>query len=542
MSDARLEFNDEQGRRVIHVDKDLFTIGRRAENDLQLTGKEVSREHAEIFRRDSQFVLRDKESRYGTFVNGERVTTDKALGTLDRLRFGNTDPELLFISQTIGAVERVTDLAVGDLRQMSSLLEGLRAMSSSRVLEEVLAVVLDSALDVSGAERGFIMLADAEGNLEFKLGRGRGRRSLSGTVFKTSRRIPEQVFFSGQPQIVMDMLEGDWAGQHGETIAMGIRNVLCVPLRLVRFSERPDTSPEEERRIGVLYLDSTVQGTLGSTITQTALETLATEAAVAIENTKLYREALEKARMEQEMNIAAEMQQSLLPPRQRTGAGFEAVGAMSACRAIGGDFFDYLDLRDGCVGFVLCDVSGKGAPAALMTAMIQGVFRGHAQDSPSPAATMSRVNQVLAQRTVRSHFATGFYGILWPDGRFVSSNAGHNPPFLVGRDGSVRRLEKGGLPLGMFERAAYEEEEATLAPGDTLVLFSDGLSEAANALDEEFGEDRLVESVAAECHLDPDALLELLLARVRAFVGDCAQADDMTALVIRRSAAVGATV
>jgi hypothetical protein len=130
------------------------------------------------------------------------------------------------------------------------------------------------------------------------------------------------------------------------------------------------------------------------------------------------------------------------------------------------------------VGFVLCDVSGKGAPAALMTAMIQGVFRGHAQDAPGPAATMSRVNQVLVRRTVRSHFATGFYGILWPDGRFVSSNAGHNPPFLVTRDGAIHRLEKGGIPLGMFERATYEEEEMRLGPGDTLVLFSDGLSEA----------------------------------------------------------------
>jgi serine phosphatase RsbU (regulator of sigma subunit) len=541
MSETRLEFNDEQGRRVIRIEKDLFTIGRRSENDLQLTGKEVSREHAEIFTQNGRFVLRDKESRYGTFVNGERITGDRILGLLDRIRFGGTDPELLFISQEAGAVERVTDLAVGDLRQMSSLLEGLRAMSSSRILEEVLAVVLDSALDVSGAERGFIMLADGEGNLEFKLGRGRGRRLLSGTAFKTSRRIPEQVFFSGQPQIVMDMLEGDWAGQHGETIAMGIRNVLCVPLRLVRFAERHD-SPNEERRIGVLYLDSTDKGNLASTVTRTALETLATEAAVAIENTKLYREALEKARMEQEMNIAAEMQQSLLPPRQRTGKGFEAVGAMTACRSIGGDFFDYLDLPDGCVGFVLCDVSGKGAPAALMTAMIQGVFRGHAQDAPGPAAAMGRVNQVLARRESRSHFATGFYGILWPDGRFVSSNAGHNPPFLVGRDGSIRRFEKGGLPLGMFERANYEEEEAMLAPGDTLVVFSDGLSEAANALDEEYGEDRLMESVAAERRLEPDALLELLLSRVRVFVGDCAQGDDMTALVVRRSAAASASV
>jgi sigma-B regulation protein RsbU (phosphoserine phosphatase) len=454
-------------------------------------------------------IALDLESRYGTFVNGERIAAEQKLENLDRLRFGSADPELLFISQPVGSVERVTDLAVGDLRQLSSLLEGLRAIGSSQILEEVLAVVLDSALDVSGAERGFIMLADAEGNLEFKQGRGRGRRLLPGAVFKTSRKIPERVFVTGQPQIVMDMMEGDWAGQHRETVAMGIRNVLCVPLRPVRFAERRESAPEEERRIGVLYLDSTDKGTLASPVTRTALETLAMEAAVAIENTKLYREALEKARMEQEMNIAADIQQSLFPPRQRIGHGFEAVGAMSPCRAIGRDFFDYLDFPDECVGFVLCDVSGKGAPAALMTAMIQGIFRGHAQDSPGPAATMSRVNQVLARRTVRSRFATGFYRMLWPDGRFVSSNAGHNPPFLVGRDGSIRRLEKGRFPLGMFERAAYEEDEVILGPGDTLVLFSDGLSEAANLQDEEFGEDRLMESIASECHLEPDALLEL---------------------------------
>src|ERR1700688_1256702 len=132
----------------IRIDKDLFTIGRRAENDLQLSGKEVSREHAEIFRKEDEYVRRDRESRYGTFVNGDRITGEQKLANLDRLRFGGTDPELLFISQAVGAVERVTDLAVGDLRQLSSLLEGLRAMGSSRILEEVLAVVLDSALDV----------------------------------------------------------------------------------------------------------------------------------------------------------------------------------------------------------------------------------------------------------------------------------------------------------------------------------------------------------------------------------------------------------
>lgn len=329
------------------------------------------------------------------------------------------------------------------------------------------------------------------------------------------------------------MLEGDLAGTHGETIAMGIRNVLCVPLRLVRFAERRDATPHEERRIGVLYLDSRDKGSLLTAVTGTALETLANEAAVAIENTRLYREAVDKARIEQELSIAADMQQALLPPRQRRGAGFEAVGNMTPCRAIGGDFFDYLELPDGRVGFVLCDVSGKGPSAALMTAMIQGIFRAQAEDSHNPATTMTRVNRVLARRAIASRYATGFYGVLSPDGRFVSSNAGHNPPIVVRRDGTVHRLEKGGTPLGLFAASKFEEEELTLAPGDTLLLFSDGLSEAENSDLLEFGEDRLVESMTGERHREPEALLEFLLASVREFAGSHPQSDDITALVVR---------
>jgi len=219
--------------------------------------------------------------------------------------------------------------------------------------------------------------------------------------------------------------------------------------------------------------------------------------------------------------------------RQRRGVGFEAVGAMIPCRAIGGDFFDYLELPDGRIGFVLCDVSGKGPSAALMTAMIQGVFRALAEDAHGPAATMTRVNRVLARRAIASRYATCFYGVLAPDGRFVSSNAGHNPPIVVGHDGTVRRLEKGGTPLGLFAASAFEEEEIALAPGDTLLLFSDGLSEAENSDLLEFGEDRLIASMTGERLRAPDIFLEFLLAAVREFAGSQPQSDDITALIIR---------
>src|SRR5206468_5712243 len=220
------------------------------------------------------------------------------------------------------------------------------------------ALVLDSAIEVTGAERGFIMLATDAGDLEMKLARARGRVTLPGTRFETSRKIPEEVFATGQEKIVADLLDGDLANVHMGTVALGIRHVLCTPLKLVRYLDRADQQTAE-KRIGVLYLDSREKGALLSRAARAALETLATEAAVAIENARLYRETMEKARMEQEMRIAAEIQQALLPKAGRIGAYFRAAAASLPCRSIGGDFYDYVDLPGGSFGFALGDVAGK---------------------------------------------------------------------------------------------------------------------------------------------------------------------------------------
>ena len=203
---------------------------------------------------------------------------------------------LLSDAATAPATERSVD-AVGDLRQVAALLEGLLAVGSARVLDDVLGFVMASEIAVSGAERGFIMLANPEDELEFKMGRSRDRTTLPGRGLETSRKIPEEVFRTGKTRIEADLLDGDLADKHMGTIALGIRHVLCVPLRLVRYTD-DDTAPAEERRVGVLYLGSREKGTLLASSTGSALETLANEAAVAIENAKLYRTALEKARLE----------------------------------------------------------------------------------------------------------------------------------------------------------------------------------------------------------------------------------------------------
>ncbi len=535
MPDGRLEVTDALGRRIIHIDKPVYSIGRRSGNDLQLVGSDVSRDHAEIALDNGNFILRDRGSRYGTYVNGEGIT-EHQLKHGDLVRLGRSGgAELVFLIEDsrptpVSSGQHSTS-AVDDLHQVAALLEGLRALGSGRVLDDVLALVMDSALEVTGAERGFIMLAGADNELEFKIARGKGRVTLSGQGFETSRKIPEEVFATGQEKMVADLLDGDLANAHMGTVALGIRHVLCTPLKLVRYLDQADMD-NEEKRIGVLYLDSREKGALLSRAARASLETLATEAAVAIENARLYRQTLEKARMEQELKIAAEIQQALLPEPQRKGAYFEAVAQSVPCRSIGGDFFDYVDLPDTSFGFAVGDVAGKGAPAALLTAVIQGVFSSQASSGTPPSETLSKVNQAIIRRAIESRFCTAFYAVVQANGQMTYCNAGHNPPMLFTKTG-VKRLEKGGTILGLFELATFEEDTITVEAGDILVAFSDGVTEALSASGDEYGEDRLLACVDAAKGKSLQELLDGIFASVREFCTGAVQSDDVTALVLR---------
>jgi serine phosphatase RsbU (regulator of sigma subunit)/pSer/pThr/pTyr-binding forkhead associated (FHA) protein len=506
-------------------------MGRRDGHDLQLAGTEISRDHAEIVSTPQGFVIRDRGSRYGTFVNRERVT-ERPLAHGDRIECGRIGTSLTFLLTDTPTVDDGPPApAVGDFRQIATLLQGLREMGSDRVLDEVLALVLDAAIDATGAERGFIMLADERGTLELKLARAVGHVTLPAAGFQTSRKIPEQVFATGQLLVMTDLFEEGLAAVHTGTVALGIRHVLCAPLRLVRYVERIDRSAERQQ-IGVLYLDSREKGLLLALPARTALEALATEAALAIENARLYQEGLEKARLDEELRTASRIQQALLPEGRRTGRFFDAVGASIPSRAIGGDFFDYQDLGDGRLGFGLGDVTGKGAPAALLTALVQGILAAHASTTTRPDEVIAFVNRVLLSRRIESRFLTLFLGTLSPDGRLTFCNAGQNPPLLFTRNGA-RRLETGGTLVGAFENAIYDSEELRLRPGDTLVLYSDGITEAMNVAGEEFGEDRVRDVAQGVLGESPELILKTVFNAVDAFARGAPQHDDLTAVVLR---------
>ncbi|HEX5069548.1 MAG TPA: SpoIIE family protein phosphatase [Vicinamibacterales bacterium] len=532
MSTPRLEVRDVLGERVVSMDRLPFTIGRRETNDLRLGGSEVSREHAEIANEAGKFVLRDKASRYGTFVNGEPAS-ECELRPGDRIRLGRGGgADLLFLAgdEDRSLNSRSTTGARDDLRQITALLEGFRALGSGRVLQEVLELVLDAAIEISGAERAFIMLAGADGKLEFKLARGRAKQPLTDSTFKISQKIPEEVFKVGRTKALADLLDGGLADAHMGTVALGIRNVVCVPLNFVRYVESNEARGDDQR-IGVLYLDSREKGTLLSETTRGALETLAAEASVAIENARLYRDKLEKAKLEREMQIAAEIQQSLLP-KPRVSLGFvEAYAASIPCRSIGGDFFDYIHEPGSVFGFTLGDVAGKGPPAALMSALMQGMFAAQAQYADGPASAVTHMNKALCRRGLESRFVTLMFGII-KDGRLTYCNAGHNPPFVLGKSG-VRRLEDGGPVVGLLEFAPFSQGTITLDPGDLIIVFSDGVSEALNAAGEEFGDARLEEVASAMKDSSSADIVERIVAAVKLFTKGAPQSDDITAMAIR---------
>jgi ketosteroid isomerase-like protein len=241
---------------------------------------------------------------------------------------------------------------------------------------------------------------------------------------------------------------------------------------------------------------------------------------------------LEKLRLEHELKTAAAVQAALLSRTLRTVSFCEAVGDSIPCRTIGGDFFELLELPSGDLAIALGDVSGKGPPAALLAAMLQGMLAVEAQAETSPSALMSRLNRALLGRRLAPQFATLVYGVLSPDGRFTYCNAGHNPPLAM-CDGEIRRLTTGGLVLGGFPEAIYDEEVLEMQDQEIVCLFSDGVTEARSHDSEEFGEERLISCLAEQQASPVSQLVKSVLSSVHEFSGEALQFDDITLVAMR---------
>ena len=266
----------------------------------------------------------------------------------------------------------------------------------------------------------------------------------------------------------------------------------------------------------------------------TLLDVLANQMVVAMDNARLYQESLEKQRLEEELNLARQIQMGLLPKSCPRAEAFEFSAFMQPARQVGGDYYDFLQTDSGSIGIAIADASGKGMPAALLMSMVHATLRAEVRSKLPPHALISNVNQLIYSSTTSEKFATMFYGELNPcERKLCYCNAGHNYPLVVHEDGRVEFLDKGGLILGAFPEAIYEAGEVALRKNDTLFFYSDGLTENFNSNDEEFGEERLLNLLVEHRFLGAEELKQKVMQEVIDFSGGNSPYDDFTIVVLK---------
>ena len=548
---ARLKIVNRFGvMRSLPLGKPVFTIGRKAENDLQLLSDSVSRQHAEIVYEDDTYYLVDIGSKRGTFVNDQQIARC-ALQHLDRIRIGgDEDQQIIFLDDTIERASAIFDSsprltltpqqadrvtsANEELQKLARFIEVNQAFKFSLTPDDVLCLIVDAAIEITQAERGFLMLRNLSGDLEFKVARDDRRSWLEGADFAMSRSVVEESFKQNRSVIINDSREAASSIARESVRSLDLRSIACVPLRLFQMTENMDATTVLKRdAIGVLYVDSHV---IGGTITETSirlLESLAFEATKSLENVRLMHEEQEKKQIEQELGVARQVQVALSPTAYKVPDYFEVAAHNIPSRYVGGDFYDFISLRDERSAFVLGDVSGKGVAAALLAAMAQGALQAQFTSNLPLAEVVTSLNKVLVQRSASNRFITLFCATLDLDGHFTYINAGHNPPVLVRANGETETLTTKSVLLGAFDFVEYKPRQTRLAPGDVVVMYTDGVTEASDADNQMFGDERLEKLVREGVHLGAEEIKQWIMDEVLNFTAGLPQGDDITLIVLK---------
>lgn len=542
---ARLVVIEPNGtRREVPIGSFPFRIGRQAGNELTLRDSRISRQQAQILSSDGALVLEDMGSRHGTFVNGERVLRHE-LKAKDKIDFGIPDSyKLLYngegatIEELVERVEAPAPTQAGsrELYHLGVLLEVARTLGTGLSLEDVLTAVVDAAIQVTRTERGVLLLANAAGGLQMAVARDAQRGTLRPDQLQVSQSVVKRVADTRRELIVSDTgTDAGGTGQQESVARLELHTVVAIPVDKLPMIKTLDAtiSTHQGELLGVLYLDSHVPSSAFSDVDREVLRTLAREAATVIENARLFAEARAKARLDHEIEIASQIQRQLLPKRLPDLPDVAVAGTTLACLSVGGDCFDVIELGGGRHGFFVGDVSGKGISAALLATLLQGVFFTTAAMDISLPGVFARVNTYLCDRSGEDRYATVFYGVLDKMGRFEYVNAGHVPPLLRRKNGALEGLGSANFPVGMFTEAEYQSSRVNLEPGDFLVIYTDGVSEACNVQNDLFEEARLRKIVEGFEGDDVAELAEAIREGVRTFTQGAAQSDDITVLVIQ---------
>ena len=519
----------------IVLNRTPFTVGRKVDKDLVIADPRVSRDHAQIMQQGQDFFLEDLGSKHGTFVNGERIQRQK-LERGDRLEFGardsayvlfnpgnqtsNTAREFLSQISVIGSIKHDAT----ELETLRLFLEAARKLNTTGVLEEILITMLDVTLQLTRAERAYVFLKDEEGNLVLKAGRNAKKepllddKTISHSILEESMRSNSEFLLTDTSSDV------DLSGRQS-IVAYDLRTVVCIPLRKLqvqsaRDAQMPVPPSSAAQAMGVLYVDSRFASRDISGLSSDILHAIATEAASLIENARLVQAEEEARRYQQELSIAASIQQRLMQVKIPEVPFARLRGRNLPCKEIGGDFFDAVNTKEGLT-VVLADVSGKGVSAALLASTLQGMIYSHLLAGMPLLDVVSAVNSFFTAKLVGEKYATVLLARLRRDGELEYVNCGHVPPMLVcGRE--VIRPTHGNVPVGLLADATFESSTCQMKSGDRFIMVTDGVTEAENAMGDFFEDSRL------ELAASKSPTLEGIFAAVSEFCAGNPLSDDCT--------------
>jgi phosphoserine phosphatase RsbU/P len=544
-----------------------ITIGRSARNDLCIPDPFASRVHAEVRREGDEYLLQDLGSANGTLYNGATVQGVVPLTVGGRIQIGET--EIIFndgtYNSSMGATmitdnsgtslpEATIALASGD-RTTSGLLEAIEGartkpeevtataagaakhgdllaliskvgitLLASATLNETLEQIVSLVFEAVPADRCLIMMRD-EGNEDLRVAVARLRDRVGDVgEIRVSRNVLDEVVIRGKSVLTSDA-QHDPRFASGTVVLQGVRSVLAVPLGVA------------EKVFGIIYADSPIAEGRFTEDHLKVLTTLASVAAIRVENTRLVEARLERERLERELALASEIQQRFQPTAPPHVNGYELQGISFPCYEIGGDYYDFIEREDGRLVIALGDVSGKGTAAALLMSSLHAAVHAQAGSHDTLVSTISAVNRYLAENIPANRFVTLFYAELDPESGALSFlNAGHNPPLIVHSAGTVEQLASGGLPLGIKPDAEYREGRTQLQRGDVLVVYSDGVTEAVSPSGEEYGATRLYEVVSRNIEASAAGIRDRIESSLTKFSQGTSAADDITLVIVKRQA------
>lgn len=526
------------------------TIGRSARSDICIPDAFASRLHAEVRQEGDSFWLHDLGSANGTRYNGAIIAAPQAIFNGGEIQIGETkikfddgglrksisstliadttdqlDPsKTIALSGVRNPTAEILDASMSSRSDLMGLISKVGvALLASSTLDETLDQVASLVFEAVPAERVIIMLRDEKAaEMEIKVARMRGKDDPIEEV-RLSRAIMTEVMENGKSVLTSDA-QHDPRFSSQTIVLQGIRSVLAVPL-----------SVDERHVFGLIYADSPTNEVTFTSEHLDILTTLASVASIRVENASLLEERMNRERMERELELATEIQQRFQPSGPPLVEGYEFQGISFSCYEIGGDYYDFIERGDGKVLVALGDVSGKGTAAALLMSSLHAAIHAQIAAKSTLDETVVAVNEYLAENTPANRFVTLFIGELDPAvGQFRFINAGHNPPLLGRADGTVEQLDSGGLPLGIMPFSEYEAGTVSLGTGDVLVIYSDGVSEANNLAEEEFGLDRLTEVIKANVARSASAIRDKVESALSAFTGTAAPNDDITLVIVKR--------